>query len=225
MKLKMLFSVVFACTLLTTSYAQINKGSTWLGSSFSYGKHKGKLLPSLPEEELRQTRILPAVGVAIKENLVVGVFGTYINEDRKNDDYLKENTSKAYGGGVFVRRYVPVYKQLYFFGEGRLGYTHSKATAKYDWGSSGTYSFDLKGWSTAVTFTPGISYGITQNVQIEAGLVSLFNISYGSAKAVNAGSTAGNPGISKTKLFNADINLDKLSSFSLGVRFLLNKKA
>lgn len=225
MKLKMLFSVVFACTLLTTSYAQINKGSTWIGSNFSYGEIKGKLYPSMPEEELRQTSILPAVGVAIKENLVVGIFGTYINEHRENDDYLKENKSKAYGGGVFVRRYVPVYKQLYFFGEGRLSYTYSKGTAKYDWGSSGNYSYELKGWSTGVTFTPGISYGITQNVQIEAGLASLFNIEYGSAKAVNAGANAGNPGTSKAKSFNADINLDKLSSFSLGVRFLLNKKA
>ena len=224
MKLKMLFSVVFACTLLTSSYAQINKGSTWLGGSFSYGKHNGKLIPSMPEEELRQTRILPAVGVAIKENLVVGIFGTYINEDRKNDDYLKENKSKAYGGGVFVRRYVPVYKQLYLFGEGRLNYTHSKGTVKYDWGN-GNYTYDFKGWSTGVTFTPGISYGITKNVQLEAGVVSLFNISYGRAKAVNAGSNAGNPGSSKTNSFNADINLDKLSSFSLGVRFLLNKKA
>lgn len=225
MKLQLLFAVVFACTLLNTSYAQINKGSTWIGSNFSYGKTKGKPYPSLPEEELKRTSIIPSVGVAIKENLVLGVFATYVNEYRENDDYLVENKSKFYGGGVFVRRYVPVYNQLYIFGEGRLSFNHSKASGKYDWGTSGNYSYDLKGWATSVTLTPGIAYGITQNIQLEAGLASLLNISYGSAKAFNAGTTAGNPGNSKMKSFNADVNLDRLSSFTLGVRFLLNKKA
>ncbi|MCS3799760.1 hypothetical protein GGD38_005136 [Chitinophagaceae bacterium OAS944] len=225
MKLKLLFSVVFVCTLLTTSYAQINKGSTWIGSNFSYGKIKGKLYPSLPEEELKRTSITPSVGMAIKENLVLGVFAAYVNDYRENDDYLLENKSRSYGGGVFVRRYMPVYKQLYIFGEGRLSFNHTKASGKYDWGTSGNYSYESKGWATSVALTPGIAYGITQNIQLEAGLASLFNISYERAKAFNSGTNAGNPGNSKAKSFNANVNLDKLSSFTLGVRFLLNKKA
>jgi opacity protein-like surface antigen len=219
MNLKLLFSVVFACTLLSTSYAQINKGSTCLGSNFSYSKNKGNPFPQSPEQELRRVSILPAVGVAIKENLVLGIFGNYTYEFNDNQGYLIESKIKNYGGGVLVRRYVPIVNRFYVFGEGRLGYNTYETKNKWNIGNV-ISSGKIKGWNTDLTFTPGISYGVTQNIQLEAGFVSLFNIMYSNAKF-----TSDNYSTSKLKSFSTDLNLDRLSSFSLGVRFLINKKA
>jgi opacity protein-like surface antigen len=218
MKLKIFLSVVFACTLLSTSYAQINKGSTWLGSNFSYSQSKEGIEQPV-DRKIRTTSVLPAFGVAIKENLVLGIYGNYIYERSENNGVLIDSKEKKYGGGLFVRRYVPVFNRFYIFGEGRLGYNTYETKNKWNYGNV-ISSGKIKGWNTGVTFTPGISYGVTQNVQLEAGFVSLFSIMYANAKT-----TSDYYPPSKLKSFNADLNLDRLSSFSLGVRFLINKKA
>src|SRR6478735_5459882 len=166
MNLKLLLSVVCVCTLLTTSYAQINKGTVWLGSNFSYSESKDRPYQQLVDREIKTISVLPSFGVAIKENLVAGIFGNYTEEHKKNDNGYTDRKEKTYGGGLFVRRYVPVFKRFYIYGEGRLGYNGIESSGKVDY-PGGSSSNKLKGWETGVTFTPGISYGITQNIQLE----------------------------------------------------------
>jgi opacity protein-like surface antigen len=218
MKLKLLFSVVFACTLLTTSYAQINKGAIWLGSNFSYSQSKERA-EQLADMKIRTTSIFPAFGVAIKENLVLGIYGNYSDEHRENNGVLIDRKEKKYGGGLFIRRYVPVFNRFYIFGEGRLGYnsfeTKNKWSAVYNGSSDKT-----KGWETGLTFTPGISYGITQHLQLEAGFTSLFNAWYRKSKSNS--DTYPN---TKSNSFTSGVNLENASAFTIGFRFLINKKA
>jgi opacity protein-like surface antigen len=220
MKLKLLFSVVCVCTLLTTSYAQINKGSIWLGSNFSYSQSKDRPQQQPIDREVRTISILPSFGVAIKDNLVLGIFGNYTNAQRENDAYIVERKEKTYGGGLFVRRYVPMFNRFYIWGEGRLGYNAFESKEHWAYGTV-TSSNKMKGWETGVTFTPGISYGITQNILLEAGFASLFDARYKSIKS----DFAPNSYSIKQKSFNAGVQLENVSALSIGVRFLLNKKA
>jgi len=218
MKLKLLFSVVFACTLFTTSYAQINKGSSWVGSSFSYGKIQDEAeQPAIPDLDIRATSIQPAWGVAVKENLVVGIFGNYYKVATKTGD-MRNYREERFGGGVFARRYVPVFKKFYIYGESRLGYQTTEIKTNEYW-SGGGYTYTNKGWETGLTLTPGISYGITKNLQLEAGFTSLFNMWYGKSKYSYDTETT------KSNTFRAGANLENLSAFTVGFRFLINKKA
>jgi hypothetical protein len=214
MKLKLLLSVVFVCTLLTTSYAQINKGTVWIGSNFSYG-HNNLI------SETRTVSILPSFGVAIKENLVLGIFGNYTNASREmKSNYYNKRDEKTYGGGLFVRRYVPVFKRFYMYGEGRLGYNKSESEENSVYGTS--YSSNkLKGWETGLTFTPGIAYGITRNILLEAGFTSLFNARYSSSETKSEPYSQ----LDRVKSFTAGVNLENISAFYIGFRFLINKKA
>lgn len=222
MKLKILFSVVFACTLLTTSYAQINKGTVWIGSNFSYARDKSKPDQYLISGESRTVSILPSFGVAVKENVVLGIFGNYTTayREQQTTSFYNKRDEKTYGGGLFVRRYVPVFKRFYLYGEGRLGY--NKSEVEENWaGTSTSGASNLKSWETGLTFTPGIAYGITRSILLEAGASALFDARYRSTESVYSPYTQSN----SEKTFTAGVRLENASAFYIGIRFLINKKA
>lgn len=225
MKQKLLLSFFFVCTLLTTSYAQINKGATWLGSNISFNQNKDYPNQQLVERKTRSLSVMPALGLAIKDNLVVGIFGKYADTNKENDGGYVERNEKSYGGGLFVRRYIPVLKRFYIFGEGRVGYFAFKEDQKWsvtDISGSGS----TKGWETSLNITPGISYGITKNVQLEAGFVSLFNATYRNSKSTSTTHYTQFPQIinseNTTRSFSAGVNLENVSELFIGVRFLIN---
>lgn len=216
MKLKLLLSVVIAFTMLTTSYAQINKGTVWLGSNFFYSESKDRPEQQLVDRERKTISVLPSFGLAIKENLVIGIFGNYTEEHRKNDNDYTDRKEKTFGGGLFVRRYVPMFKRFYIYGEGRLGYNRTESN-----NTGGYYENKSKGWESNLTITPGISYGITKHILVEAGFASLFTAKYKSVKS----DWAPNSSSSKQKSFDAGVSLENVSALSIGFRFLINKKA
>src|SRR5690349_2661866 len=96
MKLKLLFSVVFVCTLLTTSYAQINKGKILAGGNFSYSKTSDRPEQQPEDRKIQTTSVQPSFGVAIKENLIVGVFGNYTEKLRRYDYERSVRKEKSY---------------------------------------------------------------------------------------------------------------------------------
>jgi opacity protein-like surface antigen len=218
MKQKFLLSLLFVCALLTTSYAQIKKGSTWLGTNISYSHTKDRPNNQAVDREISSTSVMPAFGTAIKDNLVVGVFGTYTDTHKEHEEYIIDQRERSYGGGVFARHYVPVFKRFYIFGEGRARYVDFKADRA--WAYPGVYDTDtVKGWETGISFTPGISYGITNHVQLEAGFASLFDATYRNSKATSNYFTTEQT----TKSFSTGINLENVSRLFIGVRFLINK--
>jgi opacity protein-like surface antigen len=223
MKLKLIFSVVFVCTLLSASYAQINKGTVWIGSNFSYARDKPKTDQQTNFWKTRTVSILPSFGVAIKENLVLGIFGNYTNVYREQQStyYYNKREEKIYGGGLFVRRYVPVFKRFYLYGEGRLGY--NKSEIEENWANTSASGFsNLKSWETGLTFTPGIAYAITRNILLETGVAALFDARYKNSETKYS-ATIYTPPYS-VKSFTAGVNLENMSAFYVGIRFLINKK-
>jgi opacity protein-like surface antigen len=222
MKLKLLLSVVFVCTLLTSSYAQINKGTVWIGSNFSYAEEKIKPDQLIISGKTRTVSVLPAFGVAIKENVVLGIFGNYTKtyREQQTNSYYSKRDEKTYGGGLFVRRYVPVFKRFYLYGEGRLGY--NKLESEENWATSSVSGTNkLKSWETRLTFTPGIAYGITRSILLEAGAAALFDARYRSTETIDSPYTQ----LNSVKTFTAGVNLENAASFFVGIRFLINKKA
>jgi opacity protein-like surface antigen len=219
MKQKFLLSLLFVCALLATSYAQIKKGSTWLGTNISYSQSKDRPNNQMIDREISSTNVMPAFGTAIKDNLVVGVFGSYTDTHKEHEEYIIDQREKSYGGGLFARRYVPVFNRFYIFGEGRARYLDFKTdqTWSFSPGINGTGT--IKGWEAGISFTPGISYGITNNIQLEAGFASLFDATYRSSKATSNYLTSEQT----TKSFSTGINLENVSRLFIGVRFLINK--
>lgn len=223
MKLKFLLSL-FALTGVLTSQAQINKGSVLLGGSIGYNKGKSEAY----QQTLKVNTFIfsPAIGVAVKENLVVGARFDYLKQKKNNKYPASYNTkqdidTKNYGGGLFIRGYVPVINRLYVFGEGTVSYTVLRETNdQTPPNSPSKYVSKTKGYSTALSFTPGVSFAVSKKFQIEGGFNSLFNISYLKSKT-NYSSGYGSVQSAKQDLFSAGISHDDESMFYVGFRFVL----
>ena len=218
MKLKCLFSL-FALTCVLASQAQINKGSLLLGGSIGYNKGKSKTW----QQDLKIKTIIfsPAIGVAVKENLVVGARFDYLKQTQNSKYDASYSTkldidTKNYGGGIFIRRYVPVINRLYVFGEGTASYTALRETST----QTSTYNKSVaktKGYTTGLSFTPGVAFGVSKKFQIEGGFNSLFNVSY--LKSKTTYNYSNQP--ENQELFSAGISHDDQSMFYVGFRFII----
>ena len=214
MKQRFLLSLLFVCSLVVTTRAQINKGATWLGGQVSYSQSSDKTEGSPVTNKTSGFSVSPAIGKAVKDNLVVGVSAAYHHSKGKSGS---TTTSKydSYGGGVFIRKYVPVpvISQLYLFGDARV---YVNRAIEKGYASSG--NLKNKYWDAGISVTPGISYGVTKNIQIETGVYSLFSARYQKTDKKN------NSGESKNSSFGAGFSLDNNSPLYIGFRFLINNK-
>lgn len=222
MKSKLLFSL-FALTCVLTSQAQINKSAVLLGGSIGY--NKGKSDTWQQDIKIKTFIFSPAIGIAVKENLVVGARFNYLKQtqNNQNDGYYtnkQDIDTKNYGGGLFVRGYVSVINRLYVFGEGTASYTVLRETNT----QTSTYNEKMvrktKGYSTGLSFTPGVSFAVSKKFQIEGGFNSLFNVSYLKSKT-NYGTGYVNVQPDKQELLSAGISHDDNSMFYVGFRFVI----
>jgi hypothetical protein len=219
MKLNFFLSLLFVLTCVVTSQAQIKKGSLLLGGSVGFNQIKSKGDASAVSTIKTNTvTISPSVGVALKENLVAGVRFNYMKYTQKSNydvaNYLNTDI-KNYGGGIFLRGYVPVINRLYVFGEGSATYTDVKQTSIQGYYTS-KQERKIKGWNTGLSFTPGISYGVSKKFQIEGGFNSLFSATYAKSKTTYNDNPAGT-----LESFSAGISQDDESMFYVGFRFIL----
>jgi hypothetical protein len=213
MKQKFLLSIIFVCSLVVSTKAQINKGAIWLGGQASYNQTSEKSLGSSTTNKNSGFYINPAIGKAIKENLVLGFSAGYSHSKNKTGSTTNSRFN-SYGGGVFIRKYFPVISNLYLFGDARLNV--SRAIEK---GYSSSGDNKNKYWNVAISATPGIAYAVSKNIQIESGVNSLFSLVY-QKRDSKQGFTEG-----KSSSFNSGILLDNGTPIYIGFRFLLNKKA
>jgi len=217
MKQKCLFFLI-AVTCALTTRAQIEKGSLLIGTGIGYSQGKVKYDQSVAATKTNTFTISPSVGVAIKENLVAGVRFAYSKQKQKIT-YEANNTldvdNKSFGAGIYFRRYVPLINRLYVFGEGTAAYTSIKQTSTQNYYNSKTEQ-KITGYSTGLSFTPGISYGVCKKFQIEGGFNSLFSATYMKTK-----STGTTYNTQKADQFSAGIGQEDESMFYVGFKFVL----
>lgn len=220
MNLKFSLTLISIITCALTSNAQISKDSRLFGTSIGYSQSKIKSTNvMLTNTKSTSFVVSPSAGIAIKENLVAGIRLDYSKSTEKyNYDYTSYNNTenKYYGGGVFLRQYVPVVNRFYVFGEGGLSYLISRSKYTQQSTYSGKNEIKTKGWSTGLSFTPGISYAISKNFQIESGFNSLLNVSYAKSKSSYESSQP-----AKMSAFSGGIGNDNGSMFYVGFRFLM----
>ena len=212
MKTKILLAFAILVCAAITSSAQVNEGRYLLGGNSGFYKNQ----PSGEStSEVFNTNI--QFGKVIKDNTVAGIFLSF---GYSNGVQYKMN---QFGAGVFYRKYKPLAKDLYFFGEGDALYNYSKTTQNdFQIGSSGTRN-SFNGGS--LSFIPGISYSICKRMQMELAMPNLVSLSYGVSK--NETTNTGTSAVSSQKInnFSAGVTLNSnlLYSFGIGFKFLLGK--
>lgn len=217
MKQKFLLASVIALLLSVTTKAQIGKGSVWLGGNIGYSSFKNQIddVPAYTESVLT---INPALGKAISNNTIAGIDLLFSDVLEKNSATEIKDDTKKYGGGFFMRWYVPIINRLYIFGQGRIGFDYTKGNATNTPFYGGNKS-TKKGWDAGLSFYPGVSFEVNKKFQLEAGFNNLFGAQYSIVKNSSLGTT------NKTETFTTGINLDNNKSmFTIGFRLLINNK-
>lgn len=216
MKQRFLLSVLFVCSLAVTTQAQINKGAAWLGGQIGYSQTQNETGPTSKSKQT-SFNFSPAVGTAVKENLILGVFVNYATSKTKATSINTTTTVKkeeTVGGGIFIRKYIPVVNRLYLFGDARAFYNSYKSTDK-----ANSPETKIKGFDAGISATPGLAFAVTDKIQIETGLNNLFSTRYQKRTQTQ--------GINEfeNKSFNTGLFLDNSAQVFIGFRFLINKKA
>ena len=223
---KVLFFTIISVSLHSIAKAQINKGSVLLGGGVSIGKLKSdNSIPPSPDNDQKYLSINPAVGIAIKENLVFGVQLNYGHSDNSQlypSSELQESDYSTYGGGIFLRQYLLLGKGFYAFGQGDLSYRHQENTNNYTSPNVlNSSSFKDKGWNIGLNLSPGLAYAVNKRFHLEVGFANLlgFNLSKSRINYVSNG----NQYDQEKNGFGFNTNASNLSGYNVGFRFLFAK--
>ena len=220
MKRKLLLSFFIATITCTLSQAQIKKGSIFLGGNVSFSTTKEKREAPLNDGKYTDVTIYPAWGKALKDNLIVGVDILYsFHESNPYDPTGQSSNYIAIGAGLFIRKYAPLGKGFYLFGQGRLGAAGS--SQKYD-SQYTPGAFKVKGYSVTAGFYPGISYAISNKLHVETGFANLVNIYFTHSKTTPKYPTIGNAEW-KQNTIGLGTSVENPGGLTIGLRLILSK--
>jgi hypothetical protein len=211
MQFKISLVVSFLLVAMSAS-AQINQGAILIGGNLSFSREESNSF----QQMANRFTFSPAIGKAIKENLIVGVDLTYSRQKSYGvgNSFFNFN-SKTYGGGIFLRSYKVVAKNFYLFGQGRIG-----TYFQQDEETNNTSSRKSATLGINIAIYPGIAYEITKKLQLEAGFPELFYVGYTSGRSTyNPGS-----GPNRTRGFGVSTSLTNGTPLSIGMRLLINGK-
>lgn len=213
MKIFYIFLILAPITASNCLNAQIKKGAYLLGGDIGFYKQTSQQSGNTTNTGTSFT-FSPVFGKAIKENVVLGMDLTY--NYFKNDvpgNYNAANNS--FGAGIFLRKYKPLGKGFYLFGQARTA-------AEY--GTSKSINFsqqypnsNSKGFSITAGIYPGISYAVSDKLQIETGFNNLIYLQY----SYNKASATGSNDIVRQN-FSLGSSLSGTAGLTIGFRILLN---
>jgi hypothetical protein len=214
MKKMILFALASLCLFSFSSSAQITKGSVLLGGGISGGKNKSE--SNNQEGSYSSISFYPAIGLAVKENTVVGLRLSYNHSKSEADNSPYKLEQNGYSAGIFYRKYMPLSKKFYLFGEGAAYYSHNGQE----------YIFpDIKSTqktnSIGVNFYPGVAFAATRRIHLEVGLNNLVDLSYNRSETKN-NSSVSTPS-AKSSGFSFATNVSTAAPLTVGFRFVLGK--
>ena len=211
MKRVLLLTATSLC-IAAISNAQITKGSKLLGVDFSAGYNKSGEEPN--ENKQSHFYFNPSLGIAVKENSVLGFRVNYGHGKMTSGTSSPERKTTDYGAGIFLRRYLQLGKKVYLFGEGAADYNYS-----YSKDANNGYEYTNKSNNITLSAYPGFSYAATKRLMIDAGLNRLVAIGYSNSKSTQTmpNSTTEN----KNSSFGLSTTLGGNTAFSVGFRFLI----
>lgn len=216
-------TLLFVCTFIsfaTISQAQITKGSILLGGSI--GLNKGKIQAENSESKSRYLNFNPTVGIAVKENWVMGITAGFSDTKVEPiENYQNERDVESYSGGVFVRRYAALGKKFYLYGNGSITYNqvnHAESNSSH-------YQFSYYSKGVTLSVAPGIAYAINKRFHLEMSLNDLLTVGYTKSFTKNVSQSGGfiSSDIKEGKSFGFGTNFNTSSPFYIGFRFLLGK--
>jgi len=203
----------------TSAIAQIKKGAVLLGGQlgFSSSSINSNDVNTVQQQSSKGFSITPALGKAVRENLVVGADISYVYSKYTITNSVLDK-SNSYGIGFFVRKYKELGKGFYLFGQARAGGSYFKKD-HIDHYTPQAVSTASKGYDIQLGVYPGVAYSASRRFQLEAGFNNLGYVRYShSRQTPNTNLSASNT----YNNFSLGSSLSDFAGFTVGFRVLLN---
>lgn len=217
MRKLLLLTTTFIIIAITT-HAQIAKGAVFLGGNINTTSNKQTYSGNTNEYKQQTINIAPSIGIATTDNQVWGLTINYGHTRTTNSNTPEDYTYNSYGGGVFYRRYVPLGKNFYLFGEANGGYGYSKQHQNF---IPTNIDRTIRTDAVYLGAYPGITYAVRNNFHLEVGLNNLLRMEYSNQKTTNIEAGTGNTATNKNFSFNT--NASSAGLLTIGFRFILGK--
>ncbi len=222
MKINLLVIFLFTSLLLN---AQIKKGALFIGGDVSvYGsKSKGTDPANQVTSQSNGFNFSPSLGWVTKENVVVGGRLTASFFRDKNQPSTYYNKGNRIGAGIFMRKYLPLGKSFYLFGDGGLNAQSSYSKQIQNPPMQQSVYTIQKGLAISVTVFPGLSYQVKKSLFIEAALNNLISLGY-ERNNTEQRNQNGNYFKGVTNSYNLSTSLGNGVPLQLGMRWMFSKK-
>lgn len=193
---------------------QIKQGAHFLGGSFSVSRNENESNPGNTEFKTFNSQFSPAYGYAVKKNLIIG--GDIVLQSGKNEGNNTSQRSRGFGAGFFLRKYLPLGKGFYLFGQGRFGV--GQINTKTIIGNFPANETNSKQTNVGLTVYPGVSYAINNKLQLEVGLNDLLYLQYTQGRT----ETENSPVESSFNSISIGSNIASVGALTVGLRILIN---
>jgi hypothetical protein len=204
--------------IISCSQAQITKGSILLDGSINFYSDKTDKTSS--NKQTYGIDLASAIGIALKDNQIYGIGLSYGYDQTKGSDYPMKEYGSRYGVDIFLRKYFPIGKKFYLYGEPELSYSYVKRRQINS--SIATGYFVNKLWIAQLSLSPGISYALSKRIHLETGLPPLIDINYQMLRT-DYYSTITTIPPSKESSFQIISSLSSFAIFNIGIQVLLSK--
>jgi hypothetical protein len=208
-------TIILSCLaslfIVFSAHSQISKGAVLLGGNLGYSQSDYEDSP--PDYKNHSFYISPSLGFVVKDNRVFGVNLSYSHGIQQSSADAK-TISNNFGGGLFHRRYLPLGKSFYLYGQGQVFIDYGKHESKSLTSNSSRSTTNL-----GVALFPGLAYAISKRFHLEVSMNNLVSLAYSSVKEDN--STGPDAAYNQ---FNFSINANPTSNLALGFRVLLGNK-
>lgn len=211
-------TLLLACTIILLSiisHAQIKKGTVLLGGSVGFSKNENGNDGN--ENKSKTFSVFPSVGLAIKDNWVIGLSGGYSGTNYEPATPTSEYESDGYSSGIFIRHYKPLGKNFYLYGNAGINYNKSKSRES----QIPNYHRTTVTNGVSLAITPGLTYAVSKHFHLEASLNNLLSLSYN--KSSEERYSSGSIYNSKSKSFDYGTNFSAAAPLTIGFRFVLGK--
>jgi hypothetical protein len=187
--------------------AQIIKGSTLFGGSVNFSH----------ADNANGTAFYASVqyAKAYKDNNFFGLQVGYGHNHHINQNW------NFYNGGIFYRKYLPIVKSLYLFGEGNFNLGYSRL---YSISSNPQSETIDNNYNATISLMPGLSYAVNSKLQLEIAFPNIASLYYGHHVYKNTTSGVSFTTHDSNYGLNSSSQLNTFSNIQFGFRFLFQKR-
>ena len=219
-----IYALLICCCLPSLLNAQITKGTVLIGGDvgISGSKYKNEN-PAYSQYvlESQSYSINPSAGWAVKENLVVGgrlIFNFSDYEQQSSPNLTSKNHN--IGAGIFIRKYQPLGKSFYLFGDAGVG---AQSVYRLIEPLQQPFNYKETGYAISATIFPGIAYQVNRHFLLEVALNNLLSVGY-EHKNTEDRNAGGNNYKGVNNSYHITSSLSNGVPLQVGVRWMIAKK-